>query len=149
MSELQRERQILEREIKKYNEDIRRTIGSGNQNIDGGGDDNNSLSGNNVSPTPAKLADLQDRIRTAEQRATTVQEEIIALDREAINEQELTAAISLFDPIWESLSPKEQARIIHLLVEKIGYDGEKESVALTFRPTGIKALAMEVNFGEH
>ncbi len=38
--------------------------------------------------------------------------------------------------------------MIHLLVERIGYDGEKGTVALTFRPTGIKALAQEMNFSE-
>ncbi len=136
MSELLRERQILEREIKQYNAAVQQIISSGNQDT------------NNEAPTTARFADLQDRIRTAEQRVTGIREEIITLSREAITKQELSTALSLFGPTWELLSPREQSRLINLLLEKIGYDGEKESVALTFRPNGIKALAQEMNFRE-
>ena len=48
-----------------------------------------------------------------------------------------------FDPVWGTLSPREQARVLHLLIERVGYDGEKERVAITFRPGGIKALGRE------
>ena len=33
--------------------------------------------------------------------------------------------------------------MIRLLVERIGFDGEKQTIALTFRQSGIKALAQE------
>jgi site-specific DNA recombinase len=45
--------------------------------------------------------------------------------------------------VWEQLSPKEQARLIRLLVERVDYDGAQGSVAITFRPGGIKTLAAE------
>ncbi len=32
---------------------------------------------------------------------------------------------------------------MNLVVERVGYDGEAGSVALTFRPNGIHALAQE------
>jgi site-specific DNA recombinase len=56
---------------------------------------------------------------------------------------ELVAALSRFDPVWETLSPREQARIVHLLVEQVAYDGAKGTVAVTFRPGGIRALTEE------
>jgi hypothetical protein len=34
--------------------------------------------------------------------------------------------------------------VIHLLVERVAYDGTHETVAVTFRPGGIKVLAQEV-----
>ena len=42
---------------------------------------------------------------------------------------------------WESLTPLEQTRLIHLLGEQVGFDGRKGTLAVTFRPTGIKAFA--------
>ncbi len=124
---LQEERQSLHRELKRHNAEVRRLI-----------------AGTGSEMTTARLADLQERIRLAERRATQVREEIIALERTLVDERELARAFSLFDPVWDSLSPREQARVIHLLVERVGYDGEKGTVSVTFRPSGIKALAQEV-----
>jgi len=45
-----------------------------------------------------------------------------------------------FDPVWEALTPQEQARVFQLLIRRVEYDGEKGAVSVTFRPDGIKAL---------
>lgn len=55
----------------------------------------------------------------------------------------MAAALSLFSPVWDQLTPREQCRVMSLVVERVGYDGEAGSVALTFRPNGIHALAQE------
>ncbi|MCX6633471.1 MAG: hypothetical protein NT090_00010 [Acidobacteria bacterium] len=52
--------------------------------------------------------------------------------------------MSLFDPVWESLAPREQARVVQLLVERVAYDGRDGQISVTFRPTGIKTLAAEL-----
>ena len=91
-----------------------------------------------------RMADLQDRIRSAEQRATQVREELIALGRESIDERDVADALSRFDPVWENLSPREQARLIQLLVERVEYDGGKETVSVTFHQAGIKTLAGQI-----
>ncbi len=44
-----------------------------------------------------------------------------------MGESELTQALAHFDPVWESLSPREQARILRLLIERIGYGTVKFS----------------------
>jgi len=90
------------------------------------------------------MADLQDRIRAAEQRATQVREELIALGRQLVDEKEVAKALTLFDPVWETLSPREQVRVVRLLVQRVEYDGEKSTVAVTFHPAGIKTLADEL-----
>jgi site-specific DNA recombinase len=53
-------------------------------------------------------------------------------------------ALSAFDPVWESLAPREQVRIVQLLVERVDYDGAAGKVSMSFHPSGIKALAGEV-----
>ena len=58
-----------------------------------------------------------------------------------MDEAEVKAGLAAFDPVWNSLSPGEQAHLLHLLIEKVVYDGSDQSVSVTFRPTGIKHLA--------
>jgi len=48
------------------------------------------------------------------------------------------------DAVWDCLSPREQARVVELLVEQVVYDGNGGSVAIAFRETGIKTLAGEL-----
>ena len=54
------------------------------------------------------------------------------------------AYLGTFDPVWESLTSNEQTRIVHLLVERVDYDGANGNVSITFRPSGIKNLADEL-----
>jgi len=49
---------------------------------------------------------------------------------------DIALALSIFDPVWGSLTPHEQVRVIHLLVQQIDYDGSKGKVAIAFRPAG-------------
>jgi site-specific DNA recombinase len=88
-----------------------------------------------------RLAHLQDRLREAEQRATMAREELNAVNRKKIDEKEYASVLELFDPVWETLSSREKSRVIHLLVERIGYDGNDGTIKLTFRPNGIETLA--------
>ena len=55
----------------------------------------------------------------------------------------MTKALTEFDGVWEALKPREQARLIELLVESVTWDGEAESVSITFRSTGVKSLAQQ------
>jgi len=120
------EKRALERELQRHNAELHKLAGKDGLATD-------------------RMADIQDRIRTAEKRATEVREQIIALSRELVDAREVGEACSLFDPLWETLSAREQARILHLLIERVDYDGPKGTVAITFHPTGIKTLADQLN----
>ena len=73
-----------------------------------------------------------------------MREEAAAVRRRRIDDDDIALALSVFDPVWESLTPAEQARVVHLLVERVDYDGSKGKVAIAFRPAGIKTLAREL-----
>jgi site-specific DNA recombinase len=75
------------------------------------------------------LADIHENIRAAEQKATEIREQIVVIGRELVDETEVQVALSRFDPLWETLNPREQARIIHLLVECVDYDGKRGTVS--------------------
>jgi hypothetical protein len=119
------EQAALEKDLRRHNDDLRKLVGR---------------LGHNGTATD-RIADLQDRIRSTEQRATQVREELIALGRQLVDEKEAARALTLFDPVWDSLSPREQVRVMQLLIERVDYDGEKGTVSVTFHPTGMGALA--------
>jgi site-specific DNA recombinase len=97
------------------------------------GDDNGSLI--------ARLADLQERISTVAGRVQKVRAQIQAIHQQLLDADEAARALSVFDPVWEALAPREQARVVQLLIERVDYDGSQGKVSIRFHPTGIQALA--------
>jgi len=55
----------------------------------------------------------------------------------------VAGVLARFEPLWDVLSPREQARVIELLIERVAYNGAEEKVVITFRPGGIKALMQQ------
>lgn len=100
------------------------------------GEDNGELVG--------RLADLHERIGMVEGRVKQVREKIKSVTGQLIGEEEATRALSAFDPVWGSLTPREQARVVGLLVERVEYDGSSGKVTVAFHQTGIKTLADEL-----
>jgi site-specific DNA recombinase len=131
VAELEAERRGLERELGKWNGEVRQLL--------------DQIAPNDANtPATARLADLQERIRVTERRATEVREQVIALRHKLVDEREVAKAMSVFDPVWESLAPREQARVVQLLVERVDYDGANGKVTITFHPNGIRTLADEL-----
>jgi site-specific DNA recombinase len=93
-----------------------------------------------VSLAASLLADLQERIAAAEQRLAEVQGETQRLQREQIDETYVARALAQFEPVWEALSPREQERLLQLLIERIDYDGRDGTLSITFHPNGFDAL---------
>ena len=122
---LEADRVALERSLKSYNERVRELVGATGDHI------------------TTRLAELQDKIRDVHSRMATVEKDIVTARAEQIDEDDLRAALASFDPVWKELTPNERERVIRLLVERVGYDGDKGTVAITFKGTGIKTLARE------
>lgn len=96
-------------------------------------------------PGDPRLPDAHDRIFAAEQRTIEIDGELAALKVDMVAEVEVATALADFDAVWDCLAPREQARIVELLVAQVAYDGNAGSIAITFRPTGIKTLADELS----
>ncbi len=125
--ELEAEQAALEKDLARSNDGLRKLVGEVSRN----------------GAAADRMADLQERIRLAERRATEVREELIAIGRNLVDEREAVRSLALFDPVWDRLSPREQVRVMQLLVERVDYDGKKNTVSVTFHPTGIKSLVEE------
>jgi site-specific DNA recombinase len=91
-----------------------------------------------------RLVDLQQQIARLEARAATVADEEATAAKEILRPEDVAEALGRFDGVWESLTPKEQARLVGLLVSQVDYNGAAEEVTIAFHPAGIQALADEV-----
>jgi site-specific DNA recombinase len=125
-STLRAERAALERELKRTYVEVQRLAGDGPTT--------------NGAAT-ARLADLNERIRLADQRRAVIDEQLEASSRTTISEGDVRQALTEFDPLWESLSPKERARVVKLLVKRVDYDSRAGKASVTFHPTGLRCLA--------
>ncbi len=122
------DRRSIESELRRHATDVKRLVGLTKR----------------ASTSTARLAELQELTTAAEQRLAEIRTHQVALERERLDEADLVTALASFDPIWDTLSPREQARVVHLLVERVAYDRAGETVSVTFRPGGIKVLAQEM-----
>lgn len=90
-----------------------------------------------------RLAELHERLGDAEQRLTNIREQIERGRRNVVTKHEVDSALNTFTPLWEALSPREQARVLQLLVQRVDYDGAKGKVVVTFHGNGIRAIGQD------
>ena len=95
-------------------------------------------------PGDPRMADLHNSIRHGERRLTEVESELATLTGDLVDEAEVAAALADFDAVWDCLTPREQARVLELLVECVTYDGQGGNISITFRSCGIKMLVGEL-----
>jgi site-specific DNA recombinase len=93
--------------------------------------------------TLTSLASAQERIGQVEREITETRAKLADLRAASMAEEDIVRACRTFDPLWETLNNREQHRILKLLIERIDYDAHEETIAITFHPTGIKALRGE------
>jgi site-specific DNA recombinase len=127
VEELNGEERRLGRELAGYQRDVRKLL------------DQLGLSINGVAT--ALQADLQERVQAAERRLTELRDERERLKGDLIDEDAAARALAAFDPVWETLSPREQGRLLQLLIERIDFDGRDGTISVTFHPSGMKAIA--------
>jgi site-specific DNA recombinase len=92
-----------------------------------------------------RLAELLERVRIVEARASELDAELEAQRATTIDGTGTAASLASFDPVWEALAPRERARLVQLLVERVDYDGAVGKVAITFHPAGIRSLAEQIS----
>jgi site-specific DNA recombinase len=84
---------------------------------------------------------LHERIAASERRMASVEARLDELGRRRIGREEAEAAFADFDGIWRAMTPWERRRVARLLIERVDYDDEAESIEVTFRPDSIRAFA--------
>lgn len=122
---LKKEREQLTRQVSAHHAAIRRL----------------AVSETNTPATTAAITELHDRIAAEERRIAELQDRIQQADAERLTQEDVDAAFEDFDGVWNTLSPREQARSLALVVERIEFDAADSSISIEFHPETIKALA--------
>jgi hypothetical protein len=86
------------------------------------------------------VADLHERVAQGEGRLTQTNDRIATLAEQVIDPDEAAEVFASFDVVWENLIPREQARLLKLLIEVVEYDAAGSSISVTFRPSNIRAF---------
>ena len=93
------------------------------------------------SATTARIADLHDRVARGEQRLSQIRARTGEVRRQQIDAADVAAAFADFDNVWNALSSREQSQVIALLVARVEFDVTDSTIAISFHPSAIKALA--------
>jgi site-specific DNA recombinase len=131
-AELEVERRELERDLARWHAEIRRLSGE-------------LGAGNSPSAAIGRLADLQEHIAQAERRIELVRGQVRTIRDQTLDSNDVAQALAQFTPVWDVLTPKEQARLVGLLVKRIDFDGAQGKLQIAFHPTGIKNLIDELD----
>ena len=90
-----------------------------------------------------QVADLNDQIRDAERRLRQVDEELAGVQGREVSHADVAAALGDFGRTWETLSHRERARMVQLLVDRVDYDVSDSTIEVIFHADGMAALAAE------
>jgi site-specific DNA recombinase len=124
---LKRERAALERQRRANGAEHRQRLADDTNNSD-----------------PDCFAEVQERMAKTELRFAEVEAELASSLVTEVDEDGVAAALTQFDDVWATLAPKEQARVLGLLIERVDYDGQRGDVTFAFRASGLKGLPNNV-----
>lgn len=125
MKRLAGERREIERAMARLHAEIRRA----------------ATAGPSTGTTSSQIADSNDQVRHAEQRRAEIDARLSELQHELVDETDVAAAFADFDNVWKALSPREQTRVLHLLLSRVEYDAADSAIEVAFHAAGITALA--------
>ena len=88
--------------------------------------------GRDYNGSAAVAAELRERIRDLDARGRRLDARISSMRNRVLDEDELVGALEAFDPLWEQLNTKERERLVHLLVKRVEWDAETETITVAF-----------------
>jgi hypothetical protein len=80
----------------------------------------------------AVAAELRERIRDLDARGRRLDGKLAAMRDRVLDEDELVGALESFDPLWEQLNTDERERLVRLLVKRVEWDAETETITVAF-----------------
>ena len=83
----------------------------------------------------AVAAELRERIRDLDDRRRRLDARLAKMRTRVLDEDELVGALESFDPLWEQLHTKERERLVHLLVQRVEWDAQTETITVAFHTT--------------
>lgn len=91
-------------------------------------------------PDEPQIASIREKIAITERDISTVTTRLEGLRSGTLTAEDIRTACRKFNPLWDTLSNHEQWRMLSLLLERVEFDAETETINITFAPGGIKTL---------
>ncbi len=124
LTALKSDRRRLERELKILTESLSPTNASDEGNQSG-------------------FETIQENIGHLERRLVETQEQTLAFQRPVLEREQVAQALMALAQRFDELPVIEKARLIHLMVQRVEYDGAQGKLALTLDPAGLVAVLEE------
>lgn len=87
-----------------------------------------------------QLAELHDRMAQAETRLREVQPQLQEHGQDRVTATVIDAAAADFEGVWTTLSPREQAQLVALVVARVEFDAAESTVAVTEPPVPVDEM---------
>jgi site-specific DNA recombinase len=93
-------------------------------------------------PKPDSVATdkMREQIAITQQSIAFAQKRLETMEKSNFSAKDIREACRKFDPLWDTLSNKEQWRMLKTLLESVEFDAATESVNINFAPGGVKKL---------
>ena len=92
-----------------------------------------------------RMATLHEQVAQVERRLATVRSDAESLREQHCSELDFNAVFADFDNVWNALTTMERIQVLNLLVERVQFDAEDSTIAITLHPSGIKSLTQTMN----
>ena len=91
-----------------------------------------------------RLSEVDTQIATVAARQDEATTMLAAIDRGCIDEATIRTTLEEFEPLWDSLTPRERQRVLRLLIAEVRYDSQAGELEIDFRDNGIGEFIREV-----
>jgi site-specific DNA recombinase len=99
-----------------------------------------AVNGKTDQGTTERIASLHEQLAEIGRVLPDTKARIADLKRQTVTPTEARLVFEYFDVLWSNLVPREQIRLLNLLIAKVEYDGKAGTISVTFRPTSIRTL---------
>ncbi|MCC6392066.1 MAG: hypothetical protein IT167_15810 [Bryobacterales bacterium] len=87
-----------------------------------------------------RMVEVHKEVQAIEERLVSIREELTVLQDDPLNVDDVLAELRRFDGVWDSMRAHQQARLVNLVVQRVGYDGRTQKVTVAFRSQGMREL---------
>ena len=89
---------------------------------------------------PDRLAELYDRMTQGETRLREVQRQLQEHEQDRVTATDIDVAPADFEGVWNTLSPREQAQLVALVVARVEFEAAQSTVAVTEPPVPVDEM---------
>ncbi len=86
---------------------------------------------------------MREKITITERNIAFARQRLETIEKSNFSARDVRDACRKFDPLWDTLSNKDQWRMLKTLLESVEFDSATESVNINFAPGGVKKITKE------